>query len=76
MNSFRIKIALLSGLISGVLLVGASWILWAQTYRAHLGQIDRELRNIGHANLERRHNHLRFVELDQALNFLSATNSE
>ena len=76
MNSFRIKIALLSGLISGVLLVGASWILWAQTYRAHLEQIDRELRNIGHANLERRHNHLRFVELDQALNFLSATNSE
>jgi two-component system, OmpR family, heavy metal sensor histidine kinase CusS len=75
-NSFRIKIALLSGLISGVLLVGASWILWQQTHRTNLAQIDRELRNLGHGNLERRHGHMRFIQLDQALNFLSATNSE
>ena len=46
MNSFRIKIALLSGFISGILLIGASWILWQQTYRANIEQIDRELRNI------------------------------
>ena len=76
MNSFRIKIAFLSGLISGVLLIGANWILWQQTYQNNLDQIDRELRNIGHANLERRHGHTRFIELDRALNFLSATNAE
>lgn len=76
MNSFRIKIALLSGLISGVLLVGASWVLWQQTYRANMEQIDRELRTIGHSNLERRHGHIRYVELDQALNILSGANAE
>lgn len=76
MNSFRIKIALLSGFISGILLIGASWILWQQTYRANIEQIDRELRNIGHSNLERRHGHMRYVELEGALNFLSGTNAE
>jgi two-component system, OmpR family, heavy metal sensor histidine kinase CusS len=76
MSSFRIKIALLSGMISGVLLIGASWILWQQTYLANLEQIDRELRNVGHSNLERRHGHTRYIELDKALNFVSATNTE
>lgn len=76
MNSFRIKIALLSGLISGLLLIGASWILWQQTYQNNLDQIDRELRNIGHANLEKRHGHMRYIELEKALNFLSSTNAE
>ena len=76
MKSFRIRIALLTGLISGTVLVGASLFLWEQTHQTSLEQLDRELRTLGHANLERRHGHTRYVELDKALNFLSATNSE
>ena len=76
MKSFRIRIALLTGLISGTVLVGASLFLWEQTHQTSLEQLDRELRTLGHANLERRHGHTRYIELDKALNFLSATNSE
>jgi len=76
MNSFRFKIALLSGLISGALLVGAGWVLWVRTYRTSLEQVDRELLSIGHPNLERRHGHTRYVELDQALNFLADAHAE
>ena len=76
MNSFRFKIALLTGLVSGALLVGAGWVLWEQTRRTGLERIDRELATIGHSNLEKRHGHSRYVELDRALNFLSSTNSE
>lgn len=76
MSSFRIKIALLAGIISGVLLIGVGWFLWNRTYEANLDQVDRELRNLGHANLERRHGHNRYIQLDQALNFITATNSE
>ncbi len=75
MNSFRIKIALWSGLISGALLVGAGWLLWKQTARASLDQVDQELLLIGHSNLERRHGHTRYVELDKALNVFSSTNA-
>jgi two-component system heavy metal sensor histidine kinase CusS len=75
MNSFRAKIALLSGLVSGILLIGSAWFLWERTYQTNLEQIDRVLQNLGHANLERQHGHNRYIQLDQALNFIAATNS-
>jgi heavy metal sensor kinase len=52
-NSFRLKIALLSCAISGGLLVGAGALLWQLTYRMDLARVDRELRNLGHPQLER-----------------------
>lgn len=52
-NSFRLKIALLSALVSGGLLLVAGAVLWESTYRIELERIDRELRNLGAPNLER-----------------------
>ncbi len=52
-KSFRLKIALLSGVISGGLLVATGVLFWQLTYRMDLARVDRELRNLGHSQLER-----------------------
>ena len=70
--SFRLKIALLAGLISGLLLVGTSAVLWRVAYRLSLEQVDREIRNLGQANLERVLGGDHWERLEAALRFVSA----
>lgn len=74
LNSFRVKIALLSGLIIGLLLVGSGAILWQRTYRIELARIDRELRNLGAPHLERVLGGDHWVRLESALRFVAGTN--
>lgn len=47
LHSFRLKFALLSGLITGVLLVGSGLALWRISYQSNLEHLDREIRNVG-----------------------------
>lgn len=74
MNSFRVKIALLAGLISTVALLGAGWFLWRQTANWNLDRIDHGLREIGGSNLMRAHGRSHFERLDANLNSLAGTN--
>jgi two-component system, OmpR family, heavy metal sensor histidine kinase CusS len=70
-RSFRLKIALLAGLMTTTLLVGSGLFLWQLTYRFNLDRLDRELRNIGQQNLERVVGPEHWVRLEKALQFVS-----
>ena len=71
MNSFRLRLALLVGAIAAVLLVGTGAFAWRLTVRFNLDRLDRELRNIGAANLERVVGDSHWQRVDSALRFVS-----
>ena len=73
LNSFRLKIALLSGLITGLLLVGAGVVLWRVSYQFNLDRLDREIRNLGQGNLDRVLGGDHWVRLEDALKFVSGS---
>ncbi|MFO1476418.1 MAG: ATP-binding protein [Verrucomicrobiota bacterium] len=71
LNSFRTKIALLSGFITGCLLIGSGAVLWRVNYSVNLDRLDREMRNLGQANLERVQGGDHWARLDEALKFIA-----
>ncbi len=71
LNSFRFKIALLSGLIAGALLVGLGFVLWRVSYQFNLDRLDREIRNVGQANLDRVQGGDHWARLEEALKFVA-----
>ncbi|MBI5684561.1 MAG: HAMP domain-containing protein [Verrucomicrobia bacterium] len=74
-NSFRLKIALLSALVSGGLLLVAGAVLWERTYQVELARIDREIRNLGTPHLERIVGGDHWVRFEGALRFVAGTNA-
>ena len=71
LNSFRLKIALLSGLITGLLLVGTGVVLWQITYHFNVNRLDREILNLGQGNLDREYGPTHYQRLEGALAFIS-----
>ena len=71
LNSFRLKIALLSGLITGLLLIGSGFGLWRISYQLNLDHMDREIRNLGQANLDRVQGGEHWTRLEAALKFVA-----
>jgi len=71
LNSFRLKIALLSGLISGLLLVSSGFVLWRISYHFNLDRLDHEIRNLGQANLDRVQGGDHWTRLEEALKFVA-----
>lgn len=71
MSSFRTKLALLVSALTTALLVGGGAFAWRLTLRFNLDRLDRELRNIGAANLERVVGDSHWQRLDSALRFVS-----
>ena len=72
-NSFRLKIALLSGAISGGLLITAGVLFWQLTFRMDLERVDRELRNLGSPQLERINGGEHWVRFESALGFVGGS---
>ena len=70
-NSFRLKIALLSGLITGLLLIGSGFGLWRISYQLNLDHVDREIRNLGQVNLDRVQGGEHWERLEAALKFVA-----
>lgn len=75
LNSFRLKIALLSATISGGLLVAVGILFWQLTYRMDLARVDREIRNLGTPQLERVVGGDHWVRFESALGFVAGTNA-
>ncbi len=75
LHSFRFKIAVASGLIIGLLLVGFGAILWQLTYRMELARVDRELRQLGAPHLERVQGGDHWLRFESALRFVAGSNS-
>ena len=71
MNSFRLKVALLSGLITGLLLIVSSLVLWRISYSFNLDRLDHEILNLGQGNLDRIQGGEHWVRLEEALKFVS-----
>jgi len=71
LNSFRLKIALLSGLMTGLLVVGSGAVLWRVSCQFNLDRLDREIRNLGQGNLDRVLGGDHWVRLEEALKFVS-----
>jgi len=71
LNSFRLKIALLSGLITGLLLICTGVAAWRITYRFSLGRLDREILNLGQGNLDRQYGPAHYQRFEGALAFIS-----
>ncbi|MCX6910716.1 MAG: ATP-binding protein [Verrucomicrobia bacterium] len=74
-NSFRLKIALLSALVSGGLLMVAGAVLWERTYQVELARIDRDIRNLGTPHLERVVGGDHWIRFESALRFVAGTNA-
>ena len=72
-SSFRLKIALLSGAISGGLLIAASTLFWQLAYRMELARVDRELRNLGSPHLERVNGGDHWQRFEGALSFVAGS---
>jgi len=73
LSSFRLKIALLSGLVTGLLLVGSGLAVWRVSYQFNLEQLDREIRQLGQGNLDRVLGGDHWVRLEEALKFVSGS---
>ena len=73
LNSFRLKIALLSGLITGSLLIGSGIVLWENSYRFSLDRLDQELRNLGTPHLERVLGGDHWERFESALRFVAGS---
>lgn len=71
LNSFRLKIALLSGSITGLLLILGGAAVWRVSYRFNLERLDREIRQLGQANLDRVPGGDHWLRLDEALKFVA-----
>jgi two-component system, OmpR family, heavy metal sensor histidine kinase CusS len=74
--SFRTKIALLAGAITGVIVLGACSLLWNMTYRFNLVSLDRDVLNIAQANMQRVVGRQHWVRLDESLSYLSGESEE
>ena len=73
MNSFRLKLALLVGTITAALLLAGGFFAWELTVRFNLDRLDRELRGLAKANLERLGDSSHWSRVDDALAFVSGT---
>ena len=63
----------MSGLIAGLLLVGSGLVLWRISYQFNLNRLDREIRNLGQANLDRVQGGDHWSRLEQALKFVAGS---
>lgn len=71
MKSFRLRLALLVGVVTALLLVAIGVYAWRLSLRFNLDRLDRELRNLGAANLERVVGDDHWRRFESALGFVS-----
>lgn len=69
--SFRFRFALLAGLVSTALLLVSGAVLWRLTRDFALDRLDREIRNLGQANLERVVGPSHWARLENAFGFVA-----
>lgn len=69
--SFRLKIALLAGLITGGIVLGAMILLWKLTYQFSLSGLDQNIWNLGARNLQRQVGASHWERLEESLSFVS-----
>lgn len=70
--SLRLQIALLSALLTCALLGICGYSFWSINERIHINRVDRELRNLGAANLDRVFGKDHWERLEKALEFMSS----
>jgi len=74
--SFRAKMALMAGAVTGVIVLVACYSLWGLTYRFNLDGLDRYTLDLAQANLQRVQGRSHWQRLDESLSFVSGDDSE
>lgn len=69
-NSFRLKIAALSGMVSAGLLIATGAYLWHQVRVVEMARVDRELRSLGHPQLDRVNGRDHWLRFEEALSIV------
>lgn len=70
-RSFRLRLALMAGGVTAALLIISGALLWRLTREFALDRLDREIRNLGQANLERVVGPSHWARLENALGFVA-----
>ena len=71
LSSFRLKLAFFSALLTAGILVICGWLAWKVNYQIQLERLDREIRNLGAANLDRTFGPDHWERFDKALLFIA-----
>ena len=74
--SFRLQIALLSALLTSALLAACGYVFWRVNKEIHIHRVDRELRSLGSANLDRAFGRDHWARLETALDSMGGSQSE
>ena len=74
--SFRLQIALLSALLTSALLAACGYVFWQVNEQIHIHRMDRELRSLGSANLDRAFGRDHWMRLETALDSMGGSQSE
>lgn len=69
----RFQIAFLSALLTSALLAVCGYVFWRVNEQIHVNRIDRELRNLGSANLDRVFGRDHWERLEKALDFMAGS---
>lgn len=69
----RFQIALLSALLTSALLAVCGYVFWRVNEQIHVNRIDRELRSLGSANLDRVFGRDHWERLEKALEFMAGS---
>ncbi|MDZ4858409.1 MAG: ATP-binding protein [Candidatus Hydrogenedentes bacterium] len=69
-GSFRVRLALLSVCLSGLVLAGFAGWAWYMVQRANLGRVDDSLREIAHRHLMIPHDPSHWAQVDHSLQFV------
>ena len=70
LNSFRLKFALLAGLLMAGLLLVTGGFLWRVTHQTGLARLDRELLNLAQPNLDQEHGPSHYQRFEETLSVL------
>lgn len=68
--SFRLKLALLVGAVTGLCVLLPVSLLWSLTERGHLQRLDRELADLSLPNLQREHGRNHYVRFEESLRLI------
>lgn len=68
--SFRLKLALLVGAVTGLCVLLPVSLLWSLTGRGHLQRLDRELADLSLPNLQREHGRNHYVRFEESLRLI------
>jgi len=74
--SFRLKLTLVSSALTAALLILCGALAWRVNYQIQVAQLDREVRNLGNANLDRTFGRDHWERFESALRYIGGGDAQ